>query len=150
MLRRIEFALAGLLFALVVALVALAAVSRSLGQPFVWSVVIAQLLFVWLVMLAADLALQQPRHIGMTILLDRLPPGGRRAADFANTLVLVALLGFLLVYAVRNTILMHPRLIGATQMNASLVHASMVAGLLLMLRTLLADLCALVPRRRGA
>ena len=75
---------------------------------------------------------------------------GRRAADFANTLVLVALLGFLLVYAVRNTILMHPRLIGATQMNASLVHASMVAGLLLMLRTLLADLCALVPRRRGA
>ena len=88
--------------------------------------------------------------IGLTILLGRLPPGGPRAADFANTLVLVALLGFLLVYAVRNTILMHPRLIGATQMNASLVHASMVAGLLLMLRTLLADLCALVPRRRGA
>ena len=60
------------------------------------------------------------------------------------------LLGFLFVYAIINTILMHPRLIGATQMNASLVHAAMPFGLVLMLRTLAVKLWRAVAEMRGA
>jgi TRAP-type C4-dicarboxylate transport system permease small subunit len=101
-------------------------------------------------MLAADLALQQKRHFGLSILLDRLTPKVRRIADIINILIVGALLAFLLFYAARNAILMHPRLIGATQMNASLIHASMVVGLALMLRTLVMQLYQLALSRETA
>ncbi|MDZ5696003.1 TRAP transporter small permease [Chelativorans sp. M5D2P16] len=136
MYQRIEFVFAVVLLGLIVVLVGVAAAARVAGAPIIWSIEVAQLLFAWLAMIAADLALQQERHIGMSLLLDALPPPIRRYAELANLGILLALVGFLLVYALKNTVLMHPRLIGATQMNASLVHASMAAGLLLMLRTL--------------
>lgn len=134
--QRIEFACAALLLVAIVVLVGVASIARGLGQPIIWSVEIAQLLFVWLCMLAADLALQQRRHFDLSFVLDRLPPRWRKRADIANTLILMAFLTFLAVYAIRNVALMHPRLIGATQMHASFVHAAMVFGLALMLRTL--------------
>lgn len=137
MYQRVEFAFAVLLLALIVVLVGAAAAARAVGSPIIWSIEIAQLLFAWLAMVAADLALQQDRHIGMSLLLDLLPPSFRGYAEAFNILVLIALVGFLAIYALKNTVLMHPRLIGATQMNASLIHASMAVGLLLMLRTLL-------------
>ena len=136
MYQRLEFACAAFLLVGIVILVGIASITRYLGSPIIWSVEIAQLLFVWLCMLAADLALQQNRHFGLSILLDRLSPKARRIADIVNILIVGALLAFLLFYALRNAVLMHPRLIGATQMNASLIHGSMVVGLALMLRTL--------------
>lgn len=140
MYQRIEFVCAALLLVAIVVLVALASVTRYLGAPIIWSVEIAQLLFVWLCMLAADLAMQQQRHFGLALVLDSLAPRQRRLVETCNTVIVLALLAFLFVYAIRNTILMHPRLIGATQMNASLIHASMPFGLALMLRTLAVQL----------
>ncbi|WPZ35083.1 TRAP transporter small permease subunit [Thalassobaculum sp. OXR-137] len=135
MLRTLESACAVALLAGIVVLVGIAAVARSLGSPIIWSVEIAQLLFVWLCMLAADLAMQQRRHFGLSLLPDSLGPRSRHVLEAANLLIVIGLLMFLWVYAWRNMILMHPRLIGATQMNGSLIHASMVVGLLLLLRT---------------
>jgi TRAP-type C4-dicarboxylate transport system permease small subunit len=136
MYQRLEYACAILIFVAIVILVGVASVARYLGSPIIWSVEIAQLLFVWECMLAADLALQHNRHFGLSVVLDALSARARWALETFNLLVLIALLGFLFFYAVKNTILMHPRLIGATQMNASLVHAAMPFGLALMLRTL--------------
>ncbi len=147
MYQRLEFGLAALLLVAIVLLVGIASITRFLGSPIIWSVEIAQLCFVWICMLAADLALQENRHFGLSIVLDGLSPRGRRIGEIINTVILVLLLSFLLVYAVRNTVLMHPRLIGATQMHASLVHAAMPFGLALMLRTLLVRLYrSLMPR----
>jgi TRAP-type C4-dicarboxylate transport system permease small subunit len=136
MYQRIEFVCAACLLVAVVLLVGIASVTRAAGAPIIWSVEIAQLLFVWLCMLAADLALQQERHFGLLIMLDALPPTARAIAEIVNRVIVALLLAFLLFYAVRNAILMHPRLIGATQMHASFIHASIVLGLVLMLRTL--------------
>lgn len=150
MYKRIEFACAALLLTLVVLLVGLAAVARAMGSPIIWSIEIAQLLFIWLCMVAADLALQERRHFGLSILLDNLSPRARRVADLVNHLVLVALLAFLLVYAVRNTILMHPRLDGAIQMHASFIHAALPVGIVLMLRTLCVDIWRSLRNRSTA
>ena len=150
MYRRLEIACAVAVLAAIVVLVGVAAIARALGSPIIWSVEIAELLFVWECMLAADLAMQHDRHFGLSVLLDRLGPRARRMAEIGNLLVLIALLGFLFVYAIINTILMHPRLIGATQMNASLVHAAMPFGLVLMLRTLAVKLWRAVAEMRGA
>ena len=81
---------------------------------------------------------------GLALLSDNLSPRANRLVDIANHLVLAGFLAFLLVYAWRNMILMHPRLIGATQMHASLIHSAMVVGLALLLRTMLVALIRLI------
>ncbi len=143
-LRRIEIGCAILLLSAIVGLVAVASIARAMGSPIIWSVEIAQLCFVWLCMLAPDLALQRRRHFGLSILSDALDPRWRRRLDLVNHAVLIVLLGFLLIYALRNTALMHPRLIGATQMHGSYIHASMVVGLCLLLRTIAAQTLGLL------
>lgn len=137
MYQRVEYACASLLLAAIVILVGIASISRAMGAPIIWSIEIAQLMFVWLCMLAADLAMQERRHFGLMLLLDNLQEKTRRGVEIANMIVLVVLITFLLFYAWRNMILMHPRLIGATQMHGSFIHASMVVGLALLLRTML-------------
>ena len=137
--RRIETICAILLLTAIVALVAIASIARAVGSPIIWSVEIAQLCFVWLCMLSADLALQSERHFGLSLLSDALPENKKRWLELVNRAVLIALLGFLLIYAWRNTALMHPRLIGATQMHGSYIHASMVVGLCLLLRTMISQ-----------
>ncbi|PCJ09835.1 MAG: C4-dicarboxylate ABC transporter permease [Rhodobacteraceae bacterium] len=139
MFRRVETGCAILLLTAIVALVAIASVARAVGSPIIWSIEIAQLCFVWLCMLSADLALQSDRHFGLSVLSDALDPGNRRMLELGNKIVLIALLGFLLIYAWINMQLMHPRLIGATQMHGSYIHASMVVGLSLLLRTMISQ-----------
>lgn len=145
-LQRTEFALASLLLVVIVILIGIASIARGVGSPIIWSIEIAQLLFVWLCMLAADLALQQNRHFGLVFIQDRLSPHTRRRLEIANTIILIALVGFLLAYAWDNMFLMHPRLTGSIQMNGSLIHGSMVFGLVLLLRTMIAQL---IQRLRG-
>ena len=81
MLRRVEFACAALLLAAVVALVGLASVARAAGSPIIWSIEVAQLLFLWLCVLAIDLAFQDERHFGISLVLDNVPAIGRKAIE---------------------------------------------------------------------
>lgn len=140
MLQRIEYVCAGLLLGAVVVLVGIAAVARGIGTPIIWSVEVAQLLFVWLVVIAADLGMQTNRHFGMQMLLDNVSPSVRKATEIANIMVLIGLLTVLFYYAWNNTILMHARLDGAMQLPGSFYHASMVVGFGLLIRTLLVQL----------
>ena len=144
--HRIETICAVLLLAAIVLLVAIAASARAVGSPIIWSVEIAQLCFLWLCMISADLALQKQRHFGLSLLSDMLPPDKQRWLEIVNRTVLIALLAFLLVYAWRNTQLMHPRLLGATQMHGSYLHASMVVGLCLLLRTMISQAYSLLRK----
>ena len=148
MFQKLEISAAITLLVAIVVLVSIAAVTRVLGAPIIWSVEIAQLLFAWLCMLAADIALQDKRHFGLLILLDNLNPKLRRLMEIFNLIVLMSLLLLLFSYAIKNTWLMHPRLIGSTQMHASFVHGSMVVGLALLFRTMGAQLLSLL-RNRG-
>ncbi len=135
--QRVEYACAVAIFAGIVLLVGIASVARSLGSPIIWSLEIAQLMFAWLVMISADLALQKKRHFVLGLLLDTLPARPRWVLELIILLILLTMVVFLFYYSIGNTMLMHPRLVGATQFNASLIHAAMPVGLALMARTLL-------------
>ena len=148
--QRVEFACAIAIFAAIVILVGMASVTRSFGSPILWSLEISQLLFAWLVMLATDLALQKNRHFILGLLLDNLPPRLRWAVQFINLLIVLGLVVFLFLYAVSNTMLMIPRLVGATQFSASLIHAAMPVGLALLTRTLLIQIWQHVKARTHA
>ncbi len=149
MLKRIEFVFGGMLLATVVVLVAVASVSRAMGSPIIWSVEMAQLIFAWLCMLAADIAMQEDRHFGLQIVREVVSPRVADVIEIFNIVVIIGFLGFLLYYAWGNMILMHPRLVGAAQINASYIHASMVVGLLLMMRTMVSQLIRRI-RQKGA
>jgi TRAP-type C4-dicarboxylate transport system permease small subunit len=148
MLKRIEFACGGMLLVAVVILVAVASVARAMGSPIIWSVEMAQLIFAWLCMLAADIAMQEDRHFGLQILREVLSERASHWVEIINILVIIGFLAFLLNYAWINMILMHPRLVGAAQINASYIHASMVVGILLMIRTMVSQLIRRI-RNRG-
>lgn len=147
MLRRIEFACASLLLCAVVVLVGLAAITRAMGTPIIWSVEVAQLIFLWLCILAIDLGLQDERHFGLRIVQDNVSPRLRGIVETVNLLILIALLALLARYAWRNTVVMHARLDGALQIPGSYYHASMVVGFGLMIRTLVVRLLATFSRR---
>ena len=136
MLKRAESAFAVIILCAVVVLVGIAAITRAIGTPIVWSVEIAQLMFLWLCILAIDIALQEDRHFGLKIVQDNLPASVRKSVEILNLVVLILLLAFLIRYAWRNTVIMHIRHDGALQIPGSLYHASMVVGFALMLRTL--------------
>ncbi len=146
MLRHVEIACAVLLLAAVVVLVGFASVARAMGSPIIWSIEIAQLLFLWLCIFAIDLAFQDERHFGISLILDNVPEAGRKAIEIFNILVMIGLLVFLMRYAWKNMILMHPRLDGALQIPGSYFHASMVIGFALLIRTLVVKL---IERIRG-
>jgi len=147
MLRRVEFACASFLLCAVVALVGLAAITRAMGAPIIWSIEIAQLMFLWMCILAIDIGVQDERHFGLQILQDNIPPAARKVVEVVNILIVIALLGFLTQYAWRNTIIMHARLDGALQIPGSYFHASMIVGFVLMIRSLLAKLLATLSRK---
>lgn len=140
MLRRIEFICASLLLAGIVLLVGGGSITRAFGWPIIWSVEIAELMFLWLCVLAIDLGMQDERHFGLELILDNVSPAMRRAIEAINLIILIGLLIFLLRYAWTNMILMHPRLDGALQLHGSVFHASMVVGFALLLRTLVVKL----------
>jgi len=134
--RRIEISLATTLLAAIVVLVAVAAISRKVGSPIIWSLEVSTALFVWLVVLAVDIAMQQNRHFGLSLLLDNVPPATRRWVELANMAVVAALLVYLLYYACINVPLMQKRMLGALQIPKSYIHLAMPVGIVLWLRTL--------------
>ncbi|MEP3046155.1 MAG: TRAP transporter small permease subunit [Roseibium sp.] len=150
MYQRVEFFCAALLLATVVLLVAVASVARAIGSPIIWSIEIAQLLFLWLCIVSIDLAMQQNRHFGLSLLLDNLPPTVKKAMQVINMLIVMGLLAYLFQFAWINMILMHPRLDGALQTPGSLFHASMVVGIVLMLRTLAVQLVQTIRTKAEA
>lgn len=149
MLRKTEYAVACLLLFAVVILVGIAAVARATGAPIIWSVEIAQLLFLWLCILAIDLGMQEERHFGLQLVNDNFPPRVRRAVEILNLVVMILLLAYLMRYAWRNTTIMHARLDGALQIPGSWYHASMVVGFVLLIRTLLVRLHHVIAGRAG-
>ena len=76
-IHRIERWLCVLLLIAIVFLVFIAAIMRTLGYPIIWSVDVAQLLFAWLAMLAANQTFHHGQHASVDIFTRRLHPAYR-------------------------------------------------------------------------
>ena len=66
-LGQVELAICVVLLAIITGLVFVAAVMRFFGHPLVWSVDLAQLLFIWLCFLGATRAMREKSHLGMEV-----------------------------------------------------------------------------------
>ena len=59
------------------------------NSGLVFSEEVSRFVFMWLTLLGALLALHEGGHLGMTSVVDRLPPAGRRAARLLADLVML-------------------------------------------------------------
>jgi len=91
-------ALAVALLGAVVAVVLAGTIGRYTGNPVIWSDEVAQALFVWLAMLAADLTLQRAGHFRIDVLARLLPRTARFVLDLAIKLTIAVLLVALVYY----------------------------------------------------
>jgi TRAP-type C4-dicarboxylate transport system permease small subunit len=105
--RFVEKKVGQVVMALIVLLVFVASIFRTIGYPLVWSVDLAQLLFVWVCFLGADIGLQQDRHIGVDILTRALPQKLNQVITFVSYLLilgfLIIVIGFGTYLAFKNT-----------------------------------------------
>ncbi|QCO18704.1 TRAP transporter small permease (plasmid) [Azospirillum brasilense] len=131
-----EAVLAMLLLAAIVLLVFAAGVMRWFGHPLVWSVDVAQLLFVWVAFLGADMALRKRAHIGIDYLVKRLPNSARALLDVVLGVLVVAFLLTMTVMGYRLTMLNLERQFGDSGISYAFVTAAVPVGCLLLAVTL--------------
>lgn len=60
-----------------------------MARTFTWYDEIARLLFVWIVFLGAAVGVRRSAHFRLHLVLDRFPPGLRRAAHVVGVLVVI-------------------------------------------------------------
>lgn len=147
-LAQIELAVAATVLAAIVALVFAAAVMRFFGHPLIWSVDLAQLLFIWLCFLGAAKAMREKGHIGIDLVVRRLGHRNRLLLEFAVTAVILIFLALLAVEGYRLTMLNRQRLFGDSGLSYAFVTAAVPIGCLMLAVALLHNLVG-AWRRRG-
>ncbi len=141
---RIEEAAGKILLFLIIVLVFSAALLRWFGKPLTWSVDLAQLFFVWVCFIGADLAVQKHRHIGIDFFIRSFPSTLRKAIDLTGNLLILIFLGFIAFFSFKLAIMNPQRRFPGMNISYSWATASAGVGAVLMLRSvfwrLLSDL----------
>lgn len=144
-----EAFVAMLLLAVIVLLVFAAGVMRWFGHPLVWSVDVAQLLFVWVSFLGADMALRKRAHIGIDYLVKRFPAFSRAVLDLVLGGLVLAFLVTMVVMGYRLTMLNLERQFGDSGISYGFVTAAVPVGCLLLAITLLGQMAGTLRQLRN-
>jgi TRAP-type C4-dicarboxylate transport system permease small subunit len=147
LLIRLEDIASKTLLAAIVVLVFLAAVGRSLGYPLIWSVDMAQLLFIWLCFLGANRAMRAKAHVGVDLFVRKLPHASRRVIDIALALLALAFLLALIVSGYRLTVLNWQRVYGDSGISYAWVTSAVPVGAALLAVTVLGNLVSAIRAR---
>jgi tripartite ATP-independent transporter DctM subunit len=122
-----------LLIAEVALLLANVVYRYALHDPLTWADELASLLFIWLAMLGAVIALRRGEHMRLTTFIARMSPGAQEFLDTLGTIVVMAfmlcLLGPALEYVQEEWLITTP----ALEMPHSYRVAAIAAGVILML-----------------
>jgi len=131
-LAQLELAICFALLAGITGLVFTAAVLRFFGHPLIWSVDMAQLLFIWLCFFGSNKAMREKSHLGMEVLVTRLGYQRRFWLEVACTLVILAFLAILTVEGWNLTWLNRERTFGDSTLSYSWVTVAVPAGCVLL------------------
>jgi TRAP-type transport system small permease protein len=137
---RIEDAVTKLLLCGIVVLVFLAAIARSIGDPMIWSVDLAQLLFLWLSVLGANRAMRLKAHIGVDLFMRKVPRTPRWLIEIGLGLVTLAFLAVLAVTGSELTLMNWQRIYGDSGISYAWVTAAVPVGAVLIGLTVLQNL----------
>ena len=144
---RVEDALSKFLLIAITMLVFFAAIMRTIGSPMIWSVDVAQLLFVWLCIFGANRAMRLKTHIGVDMLVVRLPRVSRWMLEIALGLLTLAFLMALAITGFKLTILNWQRVFGDSGISYAWVTSAIPVGCVLMSVTLLVQMARAIRGR---
>ena len=147
-LGQIELAICVVLLAIITGLVFVASVMRFFGHPLVWSVDLAQLLFIWVCFLGADKAMREKTHLGMEVPVKYLPHKYRLGLELACSSIVLAFLAILAVKGYELTLLNLERTFGDSTLSYGWVTAAVPVGCLLLGASLIHNMVNSYRRRR--
>ena len=131
-LAQIELAICVVLLAIITGLVFVAAIMRFFGHPLIWSVDMAQLLFIWLCMLGATRAMREKSHLGMEILVKHLGYKYHLWLEMVCSVIMLAFLAVLVVEGYELTLLNRERTFGDSTLSYAWVTAAVPVGCVLL------------------
>ncbi|MDR1932749.1 MAG: TRAP transporter small permease [Spirochaetales bacterium] len=123
--------------AILILLVFFAALFRWFGVSVAWSLDVAQMMFAWVTFIGADLALRKSKHIGVDILITRLPPVVQKAAAFVCYALMLLFLSIVVFYGMRLCIENYQRYFYTLPLSYSYVTGAAPVGSFLMIITVL-------------
>lgn len=141
---RIETVVGVVMMTVIVAMVFVGAVTRYFGKPIIWSVDMAQLLFIWVCMIGADRALKNKAHVGVDMIVKMFPAKLQKIITLATYLLCLAFLAFLAYWGVRLCFSNYLRLYATLKISYSFGTAAVPIGAVLMIVTLLEQLYDLI------
>lgn len=147
--NRIERLLCVILLAAIVGLVFMAAIMRTFGVPIIWSVDVAQMLFAWLVMLAANQTFKHSEHAGVDIITRRLSLKMQQAFGSFFDILMISVLSILVWFGVVLFSANPDRTLGSTSISYQWVTLAVPVGSALMIITLLQRLFTRHRTRQG-
>lgn len=127
---------ARVLLAASVLLVFVASLARWMGYPIVWSIDMAQLLFIWVCFFGANQALRRGQHIGVDAFILRIPARARRWVRVAHLAIMAAFLVPIVYHGIGLSLLNVERRFSDTDMSYVWVTAAVPVGSALLLVTL--------------
>ena len=130
-LGQIELAICVVLLAMITGLVFVASVMRFFGHPLVWSVDLAQLLFIWVCFLGADKAMREKSHLGMEVPVKYLPYKYRLWVELVCSVIVLAFLAVLAVKGYELTLLNVERTFGDSTLSYAWVTVAVPVGCVL-------------------
>ncbi|WP_250517059.1 TRAP transporter large permease subunit [Caballeronia sp. INDeC2] len=138
---RLAGALAALLVVAETVILFAGVVARyALNAPLVWSDELASILFVWLAMLGAALALERGEHMAMTALVSRLPARWQTWCRTVAAMLVCVFVGLIIVPAIGHAQADMAITTSALEIPVGLRTAALPAGAILMLIASLAVL----------
>ena len=135
-LEATEQTAAKILLAVAVMLVFVASLARWIGHPIIWSVDMAQLLFIWICFFGADQALRRGQHIGVDAFVNRLSARVRRWIRIVQLVVMAMFLIPIVYHGIELVLLNVERRFSDTDMSYAWVTAAVPVGSALLLITL--------------
>ena len=134
-----EVAVAGLIV-FVTALVFISAVMRTMNRPINWAQDLALLLFAWIVMIGADVALKRSDFVRVSILIERFPLAAQKFIYYLWYLLIIAFLGVLVRFGIPLALDSQSRLFQTLGISYLWATVSVPVGSILMILTIVIKL----------
>jgi TRAP-type C4-dicarboxylate transport system permease small subunit len=139
-ITQIEWVVGAALLTVIVFLVFIASVMRFLGFPIIWSVDLAQLLFIWLCFVGATKAMRERGHLGVDLLVRRFSFRVRFTIEVVMAILFVAFMIVLAIEGYKLSLLNRERVFGDSGMSYLYVTIAVPVGCLFLSLAIIANL----------
>lgn len=134
---KVEFTVGALLLAAITILVFAASIMRFVGYPIIWSVDLAQLLFIWLCFIGATKAMRERAHLGVDLIVRWFPHRVRLYIEIALAVIFIVFMILLAIEGYELTLMNRERLFGDSGISYAFVTISVPAGCLFLTTAIL-------------